>query len=166
MEEIPGRHVVKLPMKPIRKLVTLPPDLADRFEKFRTSIGTPSESEALKTLIEDGLKMRDTPEDLLERCEMLTSRGRSIGDIINLVTKDHPLVQSSVLDQESLIVYLKQSDSEAAQERLRLLRNQSVWRWEAQTGYNGDWEKIKQPKVSALIEKSCPETDLDDKIPF
>ncbi len=92
--------MAKIPKKSIRKLVTLPPDLAERVEKFRETAGALPGLDALKILIEDGLRMRDTQEDLFRRCETLTASGQNIGDTdLNLVTADHPLVERTVVDK-------------------------------------------------------------------
>ena len=143
--------------KSVRKLVTLPADLAERVESFRASRGASSESDALKALIEDGLKMRDKPEDLFQRCETSTLGGQSIGDIINLVTSDHPLVHSTVLDDESLIVYLRH-ETDARVERFRFSRSRRTWTWEWED-QNGNWRPVER-------EQSGKDQNLDDEIPF
>lgn len=146
----------------IRKLVSLPPDLAERVEQFRESSRATSESEALKLLIEAGLKMRDKPEDLFRRCKTATESGQSIGDIINLMTSDHPLVDSTVLDGEALIVNLK-TESDTPRERFRYSRSRHTWEWEIMRnqGYEEYWEPIKRGP-----EKRGAGVDLDDEIPF
>lgn len=150
----------QIPKKSVRKLVTLPPDLAERVEKFRESTGAASESEALKGLIEAGLKMRDRSEDLFQRCETATASGQSIGDVINLVTSDHPLVERTILDNETLQVYLK-SDYNNPTERFVYSRSERAWVW--QFSHDGDrWEYVKR-RNSAL---SGAGNDLDDEIPF
>lgn len=149
--------------KSIRKLVTLPPDLAERVEKFRQSIGAVSESDALKALIEDGLKLRDAPADLWQRCLTLTSSGKSIGDIINLVTSEHPLVESTLIDHDFLVVNIVPSENQE-HERFRYLRKSREWLWEQNTSAFGgsDWEDITPSKVN----RSKQVKELDDEIPF
>lgn len=150
------------PKKPIRKLVTLPPDLADRVEKFREYSNASSESDALKTLIEDGLKLRDRPEDLFRRCETSTAAGQSLGEIINLVTSDHPLVERTVLDNEALIVDLK-TPADAASERFRFSRAQKTWFWEVSRGdYDDAWTAVEPLQPDSSKRASV----LDDDIPF
>jgi hypothetical protein len=153
--------MAQIPRKSVRKLITLPPDLAERVEKFRETSGASSESEALKALVEAGLKLRDRPEDLFQRCETSTSGGQSIGEIINLVTTDHPLVESTVTDKEALTVYLKKPESEAPRERFRYSRSQGNWKWEWEREYD-QWMPVERPKQA----KAKPGGDLDDDIPF
>lgn len=146
----------------VRKLVTLPPDLAERVESFRATSGATSESDALKMLIEDGLKLRDTPADLIRRCRTATEKGQSIGDIINLMTSDHPLVQSTTVDGEGLAIYLRLPSNEDSQ-RFFFSRNRRVWSWEHQI-YNGEWELVEWEKPKPAAKSASK--DLDDEIPF
>jgi hypothetical protein len=150
--------------KSVRKLVTLSTELADRVDKFRVDIGAASESDALKALIEHGLKLRDKPEDLFGRFENATENGQTIGEIINLLASDHPLVLSTLLNSESLIINLK-AEPNAEAERFCFSRENRKWVWERQVGdWNNDqWEVIrpKQPPRSRT-----PVNDLDDDIPF
>lgn len=149
--------------KSIRKLVTLSAELAERVEKFRDSVGAASESDALKTLIEDGLKLRDRAEDLFTRFENATQNGQSIGEIINLLASDHPLVASTFLNSDSLIIYLK-TETNSESERFCYSRTAHNWDWERQIGdYNQDrWESIRPLTLKVRTQVN----DLDDDIPF
>ena len=165
--------MAQIPKKSVRRLVTLPPDLAERVEKFRETSGATSESDALKVLIEDGLKRRDTPEDIFQRCETATASGQSIGDIINLVTSDHPLIEQTVLDAEALMIFLR-VDSSSPPERFRYSRFQRKWYWERKEGnYSDSWSNVRRISQSSYgggygsggdFMPSGP--DLDDEIPF
>src|SRR5476651_2253488 len=90
--------MAQTPKKTVRKLVTLPLAIAERVEQFRAKSSAVSESDALKALIEGGLSRYDKPSDLLLRCQTATERGQTIGDIINSITADHPLVKSTTLE--------------------------------------------------------------------
>jgi hypothetical protein len=155
--------MTKSQKKSIRKLVTLSVELAERVEKFRDSVGAASESDALKALIEDGLKLRDRAEDLFTRFENATLNGQSIGEIINLLASDHPLVASTFLNTDSLIIYLK-TEANSECQRFSYSREAHTWDWERQIGdYNQDrWESIA-PRTSKI---RTPVNDLDDDIPF
>jgi hypothetical protein len=158
--------MARLPKKSIRKLVTLPPELAERVDKFREATGAASESDALKLLIEDGLKLRDRPKDLFDRFKAATDTGRSLGEIINMLASDHPLVQSTYLDSEQLIINLKTPSSEK-DERFCYSRLMEIWDWEQRVGndYDDAWQSIKPEKPSAARGRT-PVNDLDDDIPF
>jgi hypothetical protein len=149
--------------KSVRKLVTLPPELAERVEKFRESSNAPSESEALKTLIEDGLKLRDRSTDLFERFKSAIEKGQTIGEIINYLASDHPLVSSAILDHENLNIYLK-SEPDQPDERFSFNRLKKKWEWERLIGDYADasWEPIEPgaPPGRRTV------ADLDDEIPF
>jgi hypothetical protein len=151
--------------KSIRKLVSLSAELAERVDQFRESVGAASESDALKTLIEDGLKLRDKPEDLFKRFEISSQNGQSIGEIINLLASDHPLVASTLINNESIIIHLK-TEPNAEAERFHHFRGSRTWVWERQVGDYGDdrWERLRpDPPPPARRE---PVNDLDDDIPF
>jgi len=148
--------------KSIRKLVTLSAELAERVDKFREDVGAASESDALKALIEHGLKLRDKPEDLFKRFENATENGQTIGEIINLLASDHPLVQSTFLNSEALIIYLK-TEPNAEAERFYFSRESRNWVWEKQFDDHRDEWEVFRPKQPP---KKTPVNDLDDDIPF
>jgi len=170
-------RILRPEKKNLRKLVTLSPELIERIEKFQRESGASSESEALKTLIEDGLKMRDTPYDLFRRCESATNSGQRLGDIVDRLVSDHPLVESSVVNSDGLSVYIK-TDADEADQRFHYSRARRVWKWEQRvTGYGNDgWEAIdpidpnEPPRASSSSKPSgrgrTPVNDLDDEIPF
>lgn len=154
--------MAQIPKKSVRKLVTLPMELAERVESFRKSSGAPSESDALKILIEHGLRAKDTVEDLFARCKAATANGQSLGDIINFMTSDHPLVFSTVLDSDYLKVYLKTEPNER-EERFRYSRSKKEWHWECRdiSDYQeDDWKSVNPSGPPKRRD------DLDDEIPF
>ena len=161
------------PKKSVRELVTLPPDLAERIDAFREKTGMASKSESLKVLIEGGLRRYDTREDLFGRCEAATQKGQPIGDIITFVTADHPLVQSTTLDSDSLIVALRSSDATETDERFRFSRAKKTWAWEYLHPGDHDWREMKRkrPAVDEDMGGGRPSArggkpELDDDIPF
>lgn len=172
------------PKKSTRELVTLPPDLAERVEAFREKTGMVSKSESLKMLIEGGLRRYDSRDDLFQRCAAATHKGQSLGDIINTVTADHPLVQSTSLDSDSLLVFLRSVDDEA-DERFRFARAAKRWSWEYLHPSDHDWrvmERIQpaaggggRPSASGMDDDISGggrpkarggKAELDDDIPF
>jgi hypothetical protein len=132
-----------------------------------------SKSESLKTLIEGGLRRYDTRIDLFERCEAATQKGQSIGEIITSVTADHPLVQSTSLDSDSLIVFLRSNDEEPDQ-RFRYSRAGKRWSWEFLHQSDHDWREMKREKRPSTDDMSAEprprsraaKAELDDDIPF
>jgi hypothetical protein len=162
-EGVSGSEMAQLQKKSIRKLVTLSAELAERVDKFREDIGAASESDALKALIEHGLKLRDKPEDLFDRFTNAAENGQTIGEIINLLASDHPLVKSTVLNSEALIIYLK-IEPNAEAERFYFARDSRSWSWEKQVGdWNNEQWEVLRPKQPP---RSKPVNDLDDDIPF
>jgi hypothetical protein len=161
--------------KSTRELVTLPPDLAERVEAFRQKTGMANKSESLKMLIEGGLRRYDSREDLLERCRAATTKGQSLGDIINFIVADHPLVLSTSVDQHSLTVYLRFAQDEHP-ERFRYARAPRKWFWEYEHPGDNDWRLRPMPKDiddfgGAPAGGGRPsarggKAELDDDIPF
>lgn len=150
--------------KAVRKLVTLPPELAERVERFRETSGASSESDALKTLIEDGLKLKDRPEDLLRRCESLTAARPNVADVVTL-TSDHPLVDRAILDSEELKIHLKKTPD--GEFRFRFSRGSRKWTWEVNAGeFDEQWQHYKPLKSAAQQPSGAGSGDLDDDIPF
>lgn len=95
------------PNTTVRKNVSLSRDLAERVERFRTSRGLTAESDALRRLIEIGLGIIDEPEDLFERCKSATESGNTLGDIVNVILNDHPLIAQTTINNDRVVVYLK-----------------------------------------------------------
>lgn len=152
----------------MRKLVTLSPELAERVEKYRLAIAATSESDALKSLIEGGLKLRDRPYDLFRRCESATNNNQTIGEIVENLASDHPLVETTIVNSEGLSIYLK-TEPDAPIERFHLPRTRRDWCWQKRSrdSYDENWETTcpidpdEAPKV-----RPRRGSDLDDEIPF
>lgn len=172
----------------VRRLVTLPVEMAEEVDLFKETSGATSDSDALKVLIGWGLTRTDRPYDLFERCKRATSRGLALGDVITSVIADHPLVASAVLDGTALNVYLKSKDlDDETQLRFCFRRDEKTWIVERTENHGREWSRVQftAPKTNA---KSAPpssdivddfgsgragrpasrggKADLDDDIPF
>lgn len=161
------------PKTTVRKLVTLSLDTAERVDKFRARTGAPSESDALKALVEGGLSRFDTYDDLFSRCQKATEASQSIGDLITSVTADHPLVISTSVMGGSLYVTLRKNDptdEDEPQFRFRFRRDAKEWSWERLSKRDEDW-MVYKPYVEATAGGGRPsarsnKAELDDDIPF
>jgi hypothetical protein len=173
--------MARLPKKTVRKLVTLPLETAEWAEQFRIRTGATSESDAFKTLIESGLQRFDTREMLFVRCEAATSAGKSIGDIINFVLADHPLISNTTFDSAALCAYLKADDPDEPSWRFRFSRHSKKWFWEFEHPNDHDWRELRRPKAAPPDDEFSPpsaggggrpaaaarsKAELDDDIPF
>lgn len=169
--------MARIPKKTVRKLVTLPLETAEWAEQFRIKSGATSESDAFKTLIESGLQRFDTSDMLFARCEAATSAGKSIGDIINYVLADHPLISSTTFDSAALCAYLVRDDPEEPNCRFRFSRHLKKWSWEYEHPHDHDWREAKRAKPAPSMDDDfSPPTrpqaatrskaELDDDIPF
>lgn len=93
--------------KTVRRLVTLPLDVAARVDLYQQSQCVRSGSEALRALIDIGLTMTDTPNDLFDRLQAAAQEGRTLVDVINRLIDGHPLVASTTIDSGSVVIALK-----------------------------------------------------------
>jgi hypothetical protein len=142
--------------KSVRKLVTLPRELAEQVDAFRQKAGSSSESDALKTLIEGGLKRYETPKELFARCEAATNNNQPMGDLITSVIGDHPLVESTRLDAHALVVNLVKKESESPF-RFVFMRSRRTWSAEWYDYGKKVWDAGKFDDAGNLV---------DDEIPF
>jgi hypothetical protein len=168
----------KIPKRTVRKLVTLPVELAEEVDRFREVTGASSESDALKVLIGWGLTRSDKPEDLYERCRRATGRGLSLGDVITSVIADHPLVESAILGALTLDVYLKTQDVDHENQlRFRFRRNDKTWVVDRTQDHGRSWQEVifanpqemaaaRNAKASGGRPATRSKAELDDDIPF
>lgn len=98
------------PKATTRKVVTLPKEVVDRVEKYRQSRNLASESDALRRLIETGLGLLDTPDELTTRCQSATLRGETIGSVISNILDDHPLVNEITITSDHVRIELRTGD--------------------------------------------------------
>ena len=150
-----------------RKLVTLPLDTIERAERYRQRYGAPSESDAFRALIEAGLSRFDTRTDLFQRCETATAGGVSIGEIINSILADPPLVKSTSVEGQSVYVHLRPLDPDDMGEptmRFRFSRLGQTWMREVLQGQD-DWHRVREPAAERPPARPATK-DLDDDIPF
>lgn len=160
------------PKKSVRKLVTLPLDVAVRVDRYRATAGAASESEALKILIEAGLKIYDTQDDLFNRCVESTTTGQPLGDLITRTVADHPLVVSAVMNQEELTIHLRVPTDDPPEEFV-FKRNGKIWEWRVHDARDYDrwsvhkkWPAPAKQSSNSAASADKGGSDLDDDIPF
>jgi hypothetical protein len=152
--------MVQKPKKAIRKLVTLPLELALEVDRFRQESSATSESDALKVLIAWGLTRQDKPQDLFERCKRATDNGSTIGDVITSVVADHPLVDRSIVGVQALDVYLKSRDlDEEHQTRFRFKREEKAWIVEITDDHGRTWSLAHYAARKTKGQPPPPEKD-------
>lgn len=137
-----------------RRVYDLPLELVDRITAFQAEKKLPSEVEAVRRLLDEALKYRDTPELIIERFkERLKSDG-----IPSSVAKDvlvgHPLVKSILQEDLETIAFTMRDG--------RTFRIHSDGTSEKQSENNYDWWD-EFPSRPRAIENH---TDYDTEIPF
>lgn len=179
----------------VRRLVTLPVELAAEVDHFKDSIGASSDSDALKVLIGWGLTRNDKANDLFSRCQTATEKGLPLGDVITSVISDHPLVERAMIGRDALDVYLKSADpDDEHQTRFQFDRNKKEWAAEYTSDHGRSWysvtfqpsEKVEgraaaqarsktlelaaaardSAKTSGRAASRTSKAELDDDIPF
>jgi hypothetical protein len=172
--------MAQIPKKTVRKLVTLPVELAEEVDRFREVTGASSESDALKVLIGWGLTRSDKPVDLFERCKRATASGLALGDVITSVVADHPLVENATVSGSTLDVYLKSGDLDSEHQlRFRFRRGDKTWTAERTEDHGRSWQSVvfktskeiaaaaQAPTIGGGRPATRPKGgDLDDDIPF
>ncbi|HAE51157.1 MAG: hypothetical protein CMO30_18715 [Tistrella sp.] len=93
------------PNKPIRKVFTLPADVAADIERAAARWEV-SEAEAIRRLLVEGLRSLGKPEVLLERCRDALAEGRSFGWILANIVDGHPRLVSYSLNDGRLVITL------------------------------------------------------------
>lgn len=145
----------------IRKVYMLPRELVDRIALFQQDKKLPSEVEAVRRLLDEALKYRDTPELMVERIkERLKSNGlvHSVG---NDILREHPLV--ALIDQsEANYIGFKMKDG-------RFFRVSASGRSEEldteHNGYGEKWDPFP-PVARQIGYDDYVKPDTDDTIPF
>lgn len=139
----------------IRKIYVLPRELVERIASFQEDKKLPSEVEAVRRLLDEALKYRDTPDLIIERFkERLKSDGIP-SSVARDVLVGHPLVKNIGQEELDAVTFTMKDD--------RMFRIWSNGHSEEKDHRHNDWWDEYPPKPKA-IEKARP--DFDDEIPF
>lgn len=141
------------PKPPPRKNVALPSDVVARVDAFRKSRNITSESDALRRLIETGLNFFDRPKDLFFRCAQAYENGSSIGEILENILNDHPLVEEITMRPDNIAIRLRDDCS------VSLDKRSGEWSYSAGVSAR---EEYYPPRKSGWDQPS----NIDEEIPF
>lgn len=86
----------------VRKVFMLPDDLVERIAAYQHKLGIPSEVEAVRRLLDDGLKYRDDWWSLANRFRRHLAESRSLREAARDTLVDHPMITSMGFSNDSL----------------------------------------------------------------
>ncbi|RWR28841.1 hypothetical protein D2T31_12065 [Sinirhodobacter populi] len=141
----------------IRKVYVLPRELVDRISAFQTDKKLPSEVEAVRRLLDEALKYRDTPELIIERFKERLKTDGMPSSVARDVLVGHPLVTQIKFEERDEISFTIKAEGDF----LITPKGKSFRRDEQYQGYGDQWDPF--PPVPKAISKP---SSLDDDIPF
>jgi hypothetical protein len=100
----------ELPPTPIpaaRRVYALPQDLVDRIVEFQREKGYPSEVEAVRRLLDEALKYRDTTDKIVSRFMSRLRSMRITSEVAKDVLVAHPLISTLSFGQDHVSFAMK-----------------------------------------------------------
>lgn len=137
-----------------RRVYDLPLELVDRITAFQQEKKLPSEVEAVRRLLDEALKYRDTPDLIIARFKDRLREDGIPASVARDVLSGHPLVAT-----------IDQSDMDAISFKMKdggvFMVNAAGKSYVLEDGYGDRWQEY--PPTPKAIEKQTP---FDDDIPF
>lgn len=91
----------------LRRVYVLTADIAERLSAYQAAMGFKTEVDAVRRLLDDALKARDTPRLIAERMRLKLRDVPVIGEVARDVVAGHPLVMSISFEPDSVSFVLK-----------------------------------------------------------
>lgn len=96
---------------PKRRVYDLPQELVDRIVEFQKDRGLPSEVEAVRRLLDQALKGRDTIESIVGRYLTALGPGVESGEAAGAVLSGHPLVRAIDFEVDGIAFKFQQPNT-------------------------------------------------------
>ncbi|GHA13155.1 hypothetical protein GCM10007989_04670 [Devosia pacifica] len=106
-EGIPYPPSPPAPVETQRRVYALPADLVERIVEYQREKGYPSEVEAVRRLLDDALKSRDTLERIISRFLTRLGAQRSAVEVSRDILVGHPLVGSMSFEEDKVDFWMK-----------------------------------------------------------
>jgi len=116
-----------------RRVYALPGELVERIVEFQREKGYPSEVEAVRRLLDDALKSRDTLARLISRFMTRMGSLRSTVEVAKDVLVGHPLVKSMSFDEDAVNFEMKDGWEAKINDK------GDVWIWDPQRSNTWSW---------------------------
>jgi len=148
-----------------RRVYDLPIELVDRITAFQTDKKLPSEVEAVRRLLDEALKYRDTARMVVERfLDRLKTDGMP-SSVSRDVLVGHPLVTKIEFGEMDTIGFTMKGEGD-----FQIRADGSAFRRdETYNGYGDQWDPFppKPKKLAAPAKANFGKPgDMDDEIPF
>lgn len=91
----------------LRRVYVLPMDLVERILLYQNEVGFGSEVEAVRRLLDDALKARDTPKALLIRFLKRLETLKIPSEVAKEILVGHPLVSEMGFNDDNIEVWLR-----------------------------------------------------------
>lgn len=137
-----------------RKVFILPTELVERVGAFQAETGLMSEAEAVRRLLDEALKARDTYKTLIERFLVRLKEVRFLSDAAGILL-GHPQVTGMQFDKESLTFTL----TNGFECKIEANGNWGVWDQD-----RNEHDRFPPRERQTFGRSSSPK--LDDDIPF
>ena len=92
--------------KSLRRVYILTPDLAERVTAYQNAMGFRTEVDAVRRLLDDALKARDTPRLIAERMRLKLRDVPVIGEVARDVVAGHPLVTTINFEADGVVSFV------------------------------------------------------------
>lgn len=139
----------------VRKIYVLPRELVERIALFQEDKKLPSEVEAVRRLLDEALKYRDTPDLIIDRFKERLKTDGIPASVARDVLIGHPLVKN--IGQEDLdYIHFTMRDGS-------VFRIHASGYSERQSETHHDWWDEYPPRPKAIEKKKG---EFDDDIPF
>jgi len=91
----------------LRRVYVLPSELVDRITAYQNAKGYGSEVEAVRRLLDDALRLRDTPEDIVVRFMENMRKIKDPSEVAKLVLVGHPAVSEIGFGDDEVQFWLR-----------------------------------------------------------
>jgi hypothetical protein len=91
----------------MRRVYVLPVDLVERIAAFQKDRGYNSEVEAVRKLLDDALRMRETPDDVVTRFLERLSVLREPSEVAREIAAGHPAVSDIGFGEDEIQLWFK-----------------------------------------------------------
>lgn len=142
----------------IRKVYMLPRELVDRIGSFQQDKKLPSEVEAVRRLLDEALKYRDTPELIVDRIKDRLRTNGLIHSVGNDILREHPLIAVIDQGQDDCIGFSMKNGRQFRVYSSGVAEEKDT----SHSGYGDQWDTF--PHVQKQIASSSSLDD--DEIPF
>lgn len=89
-----------------RRVYMLPGELVERIVAYQSEMGIASEVEAARRLLDDALKRRDTPYDIIMRFRSKMKGNKLLSDAARDIIVGHPLLTSLNIEKDRIRIKL------------------------------------------------------------